>query len=73
MARHSASLAVIVHVQIQLSWVGVQDGEDNLEREVNEITNEGHTDKQSLTEAESDSDSVLSTLSTDTEDMEFDT
>ena len=37
----------------------VQDGEDNLEREANEISN-----KQSSTEAKSDSDSVLCTLST---------
>ena len=37
----------------------VQDGEDNLEREANQIS-----DKQSSTEAESDSDSVLCTLST---------
>ena len=51
----------------------VQDGEDHLEREVNEIINEGCTDEQSLTEAESDSDSVLCTLITDIEDMEFGT
>ena len=50
----------------------VQDGEDNLEREANEIINEGHSDEQSSTEAENDSDSVLCT-STDIEDMEFDT
>ena len=46
-----------------------EDGEDNLEREVNKIINEGFTDEQSLTEAESDSDSVLCTLSTDIEDV----
>ena len=46
--------------------------EDNLEREVNEIINEGHTNEQSLTVAESDSDSVLCTPSTDIEDLEFD-
>ena len=44
----------------------VQDGEDNLERKV---SNEGFTDEQSLTEAESDSDSVLCSLSTDIEDV----
>ena len=42
-----------------------QDGEA---RKVNKIINEGHTE-QSSSEAESDSDSVLCTLSTDIEDM----
>ena len=51
----------------------VQDGEDNLARKVNEIINEGNTNEQSSTEAENDSDSVLCTLSTDIENMEFDT
>ena len=48
----------------------VQDGEDNLARKVNEIINEGNTNEQSSTEAENDSDSVLST---DIENIEFDT
>ena len=44
----------------------VQDGEDNLERKV---INEGHINEQSSTEAESNSGSVLCTVSMDVEDM----
>ena len=49
------------------------NAEDSLEREVNEIMNEIFGEHPSSAEAESNSDSVLSTLSTDIEYMQLDT